>query len=95
MGWVTGRTVSFTALYLDKQLYPIPWTLWWPFTGHQPILDKVYELASSNSLYPTTEIVIQAWTVEALADKLQASLEQAAKKDDFIEVLSQQRLFQV
>ena len=65
------------------------------FTGHQPILDKVYELASSNSPYPATEMIVQARTVETLADELRASLERAAKKGDFTEVLSQQRSFQV
>ena len=30
------------------------------FTGHQPILDKVYELASSNSPYPATGMIVQA-----------------------------------
>ena len=78
-----------------KNFIPSPGRYDGLFTGHQPILDKVYELASSNSPYPATEMIVQARTVETLADELRASLERAAKKGDFTEVLSQQRSFQV
>ena len=46
--------------------------LWWPFHWTPANLDKVYELASSNTPYPAT--IVQVQTVEALADELQASL---------------------
>ena len=63
------------------------------FAGHQSILDKVYQLASSSS--PYSEMIVRARTVDALAVELRTLLERAALKGDFTDVLSQHRTFQV
>ena len=63
------------------------------FAGHQSILDKVYQLASSSS--PYSEMIVRARTVDALAVELRTLLERAALKGDFTDVLSRHRTFQV
>ena len=55
------------------------------------ILDKVYQLACSDPEH--FELDIKGTSVDAIAVELRASLELAANKGDFTEVLSPNRNF--
>lgn len=63
------------------------------FAGRQVILDKVYQLACSDP--ETFGLDIKGTSVDAIAVELRASLELAANKGDFTEVLSPNRSFRV
>ena len=61
------------------------------FDVSKPIVEHVYELATSSS--GIHELDIRGTTAYAMAVKLQVLLENAANKGDFTEVLSPQRTF--
>ena len=61
------------------------------FDVSKPIVEHVYELATSGS--GIHELDIQGTTANAIAIKLQVLLENAANKGDFTEVLFPQRTF--
>ena len=83
----------------------LPWTIWTQdfihtprcydgvFVGWQAILDKVYQLACSDPEH--FELDIKGTSVDAIAVELRASLELAANKGDFTEVLSPNRKFRM
>lgn len=62
------------------------------FVEQQSILDKIYHLASIGSGY--SELSIRGPTTRALAASLRTLIECAARKGDFTDVLSRNRLFQ-